>query len=45
VGGERRDVDARRTLTKRILSRGGGLSLGTGRALWEHGRYDGPYLR
>jgi alkyldihydroxyacetonephosphate synthase len=44
--GERRDVDARRALTKRILSRAGGLSLGTGPGrAWAHGRYDGPYLR
>jgi len=44
--GERRDVDARRALTRRILARAGGLSLGAGPGRsWERGRYEGPYLR
>jgi alkyldihydroxyacetonephosphate synthase len=44
--GERRDVEARRALTRRILARAGGLSLGSGPGRsWERGRYEGPYLR
>ena len=44
--GERRDVHARRALTKRILGRAGGLALGSGPGhAWERQRYAGPYLR
>ena len=42
----RQDVDARRARARRIMRRGGGLSLGAapGRA-WLRQRYEGPYLR
>lgn len=44
--GERRDVDRRRAVARRMLGSAGGLSLGTGPGRsWEHGRYEGPYLR
>jgi alkyldihydroxyacetonephosphate synthase len=44
--GERESVDRRRTLAARELRRGGAVYLGqsAGRS-WEHGRYQGPYLR
>jgi alkyldihydroxyacetonephosphate synthase len=44
--GDRDHVLRRRSQVARILRSAGALSLGTrpGRA-WEHGRYDGPYLR
>ena len=40
------DVERRRSLSARLLRAGGAVSLGTapGRA-WEHGRFQGPYLR
>ena len=44
--GERSDVDSRRARAGRILSQGGGLSLGTGPGrAWHRGRFEGPYLR
>jgi alkyldihydroxyacetonephosphate synthase len=44
--GDEESVARRRALTVRALRRGGAASLGqsAGRA-WEHGRYQGPYLR
>jgi alkyldihydroxyacetonephosphate synthase len=44
--GEPADVRRRREQTLSLLRRGGGVPLGSapGRA-WEHGRYEGPYLR
>ena len=44
--GERHAVDRQRTLAARGLREGGAAALGSapGRA-WEHGRYEGPYLR
>ena len=44
--GERESVDRRRTLSARLLRRGGGAALGEtpGRA-WERSRFEGPYLR
>jgi alkyldihydroxyacetonephosphate synthase len=44
--GDEESVARRRALTVRALRRGGGAYLGqaAGRA-WEHGRYQGPYLR
>jgi alkyldihydroxyacetonephosphate synthase len=46
IEGEREAVARRRALTVRELRRGGAAYLGraAGRA-WEHGRYQGPYLR
>ena len=40
------DVQRRRAIASRLLREGGGVALGSapGRA-WEHGRYQGPYLR
>ncbi len=44
--GEPEDVERRRSISSRILRRGGAVSLGAapGKA-WEHGRFEGPYLR
>jgi alkyldihydroxyacetonephosphate synthase len=44
--GTRQDVDGRRARARRIMRRGGGLSLGAapGHA-WLRQRYEGPYLR
>jgi alkyldihydroxyacetonephosphate synthase len=44
--GERESVGRRRSVSSRILRSSGAVSLGArpGEA-WEHGRYDGPYLR
>jgi len=44
--GERESVERRRAISARLLRRGGAVPLGQapGRA-WEHGRFDGPYLR
>jgi alkyldihydroxyacetonephosphate synthase len=44
--GERESVRRRRALSVRALREGGAVPLGqsAGRS-WEHGRYDGPYLR
>jgi len=44
--GDEESTARRRALTVRALRRGGAVSLGqaAGRA-WEHGRYQGPYLR
>ena len=44
--GDEESIARRRALTVRALRRGGGASLGqaAGRS-WEHGRYQGPYLR
>jgi alkyldihydroxyacetonephosphate synthase len=40
------DLAARRRATVAVVRRHGGLPVGTGvGARWEHGRYDGPYLR
>jgi alkyldihydroxyacetonephosphate synthase len=44
--GEEESVARRRALTVRALRRGGGAYLGQGAGRsWEHGRYQGPYLR
>jgi alkyldihydroxyacetonephosphate synthase len=44
--GEDEAVRRRRALTVRALRRGGGAYLGQGGGRsWEHGRYQGPYLR
>jgi alkyldihydroxyacetonephosphate synthase len=44
--GEEESVARRRALTVRALRRGGGAYLGQGAGrYWEHGRYQGPYLR
>ena len=44
--GETEDVERRRSVSARILRSSGAVSLGTapGKA-WEHGRFEGPYLR
>jgi alkyldihydroxyacetonephosphate synthase len=44
--GERESVERRRAISARFLRRAGAVPLGQapGRA-WEHGRFDGPYLR
>jgi alkyldihydroxyacetonephosphate synthase len=44
--GEGEAVERRRSVATRILRSGGAAAIGSsaGRA-WEHGRYDGPYLR
>jgi alkyldihydroxyacetonephosphate synthase len=44
--GEAEDVERRRSISSRILRSNGGVSLGAapGKA-WEHGRFEGPYLR
>ncbi len=44
--GDEESVSRRRALTARALRRGGAVPLGraAGRS-WEHGRYEGPYLR
>jgi len=44
--GEAEDVERRRSVSARILRSGGAVSLGSapGKA-WEHGRFEGPYLR
>jgi alkyldihydroxyacetonephosphate synthase len=44
--GERESVRRRRALSVRVLREGGAVPLGqsAGRS-WEHGRYNGPYLR
>ncbi len=44
--GEPEDVERRRSVSARILRRGGAVSLGSapGKA-WAHGRFEGPYLR
>jgi alkyldihydroxyacetonephosphate synthase len=44
--GERESVRRRRSISTRILRRGGAVPLGSGAGgSWERGRYDGPYLR
>jgi alkyldihydroxyacetonephosphate synthase len=44
--GDREDVERRRAVSLRILRSAGAVSLGTRPgAAWEHGRYQGPYLR
>jgi alkyldihydroxyacetonephosphate synthase len=44
--GEAESVSRRSSLAKRVLRRGGAVPLGKGAgSSWEHGRYDGPYLR
>ena len=44
--GEREDVRRRRAISTRVIRRGGAVPLGTGAgSAWEHGRYNGPYLR
>jgi alkyldihydroxyacetonephosphate synthase len=44
--GEREDVRRRRAISTRVIRRGGAVPLGTGAGgAWEHGRYNGPYLR
>jgi len=46
IEGEEESVARRRALTVRALRRGGGAYLGQGAGRsWEHGRYQGPYLR
>jgi alkyldihydroxyacetonephosphate synthase len=44
--GEEESVARRRALSVRVLRRGGAVYLGQGAGRsWEHGRYQGPYLR
>jgi alkyldihydroxyacetonephosphate synthase len=44
--GDREDVERRRAVSLRILRSAGAVSLGIRPgAAWEHGRYQGPYLR
>ncbi len=44
--GERDSVSRRRSIAARILRDGGAVPLGTSAgSSWEHGRYNGPYLR
>ena len=44
--GERESVARRRELSVRVLRTGGAVPLGRGAGnSWEHGRYEGPYLR
>ena len=44
--GEREAVERRRAVSTRILRSAGAVALGSRPgAAWEHGRYDGPYLR
>ncbi len=44
--GDAESVERRRAVSARVIRRGGAAGLGTaaGKA-WEHGRFDGPYLR
>jgi alkyldihydroxyacetonephosphate synthase len=44
--GERESVERRRALSTRLLRREGAVPLGQGPGrAWEHGRFEGPYLR
>ncbi len=44
--GERESVERRRELSRRLLRKGGAVTLGASPgSSWEQGRYDGPYLR
>jgi alkyldihydroxyacetonephosphate synthase len=46
IEGDRESVARRRALAVRALRRGGGAYLGQGAGRsWEHGRFQGPYLR
>jgi len=46
IEGDEESVARRRALTVRALRRGGGAYLGQGAGRsWEHGRFQGPYLR